>query len=390
MEIRELRPEEQETATYIGRQAFAHGNRGGTGWQSDPNCPPLTSLGVFDDAGMQAKLIIIHYRVHLGTDVVVPMGGIGGVACLPASRGKGYTGKLLQAALERMRDLQMPLSSLFPFSWEFYRRYGWDWVGWTRQYNIPTRLFKPSPHTEQVRAATPSDRSQIEACYTTYAQRFRGMLERDEKRWNDKLKDRDDKYTFTFVYENNGIVEGYLSYRGGSDEETWLSEFIALNPNARLALFGLLRRHDMQTEKFAWRAPDNDPLFHQLCHDDINIKLFPTTQGRVIDVAAAFAAWKPDADVRGSVRISVTDEHAPWNQGIWHIEFENGQTDIRKTDREAQVTLSIQALSQAYYGTPTLDEIREQAHQIEVHDESGYEALRDLLTGPPMWTYDSF
>ncbi len=253
MEIRELRADEQETATYIGRQAFAHGSRGGTGWHADPNCPTLTSLGVFDEAGMQARLNIIHYRVHLGANVVMPMGGIGGVACLPASRGKGYTGKLLQAALAQMRDLQMPLSSLFPFSWEFYRRYGWEWVGWTRQYNIPTRLFKPSPHTEHVRAATEADRPKIEACYTAYARRFRGMLARDEKKWNDKLKDQDDKYTYTYVFENNGGVEGYISYGGGTGQETYLSEFIALTPDARLALLGLLRRHDMQTEKFVWR-----------------------------------------------------------------------------------------------------------------------------------------
>ncbi len=109
----------------------------------------------------------------------------------------------------------------------------------------------------------------------------------------------------------------------------------------------------------------------------------------MIDVAAAFAAWKPNPDLRGSVRLSVTDEYADWNQGIWHIEYENGQTDIRKTDREPQVTLSIQALSQAYYGTPTLDEIRE-AGQVQVHEETGYDALRDLLSGPPMWTCDSF
>ena len=390
MEIRELSAEEQEFATYIGRQAFAHGNRGGTGWHSDPNCPTLTSLGVFDEAGMQARLNIIHYRVHLGAGVVVPMGGIGGVACLPASRGKGYTGKLLQVTLAKMRALQMPLSSLFPFSWEFYRRYGWEWVGWTRQYNIPTRLFKPSPHTEHVRAATPSDRAEIEMCYTAFACRYRGMIARDEKKWNDILKDREEKYTFTFVYENDGHVEGYLIYRGGTDEETWLSEFIALNPNARLALLGLLRRHDMQTEKFAWRAPENDPLFHQLCHDDIAIKLFPTTQGRIVDVAAAFAAWKPNADIRGSVRLAVTDEHANWNQATWHIEYENGQTDIRKTDREPQVRLSIQALSQLYYGSATVDELREEGQNLVVDDEMGGYALRDLLFGPPMWTYDSF
>ena len=50
---------------------------------------------------MQARVSIIHYAVHLGADVIVPMGGIGGVSCLPASRGKGYVGRLLDASLAK-------------------------------------------------------------------------------------------------------------------------------------------------------------------------------------------------------------------------------------------------------------------------------------------------
>ena len=324
MEIREYGPEEQESATYIGRQAFAHGSRGGSNWIDDPNRPTVTSLGVYDEGGMQARLSMIHYQVHLGADVIVPMGGIGGVSCLPASRGKGYVGALLTATLERMRDLGMVISSLYPFSWEFYRRYGWEWVGMAREYHVPTRILKPSVETEKVHAATPDDRAKIEACYTEFAHRYRGMLARGEKKWNDILKDTDENYTFTFLYEHDGKPEAYLLYRGGTGDETYLNEFIALTPRARQAMLGLLRRHEMQTRKFRWHAPDDDPLYHQFCHDDVETKVSPTTQGRIVDVQKALAAWKPNPAAQGAVTIEVADEHAPWNTGVWRVELEAG------------------------------------------------------------------
>lgn len=389
MEIREIRLEEQEDSIYIGRQAFAHGRRSSANWFQDPNRPALTALGVWDEAGLQARLNIIAYEVHLGSDIVVPMGGIGGVSCLPASRGKGYAGALLKVTLERMRDAGQVISSLYPFSWEFYRRYGWEWVGLNRTYTVPTRILKASHETEKVRAAKAADRPQIAECYAQFAGRYRGLLVRDEKRWNALLNDTEENFTYTYLYEHDEAVEGYLTFRGGKTEGTELNDFLALTPRARSGMLGLLRRHEMQTDKFTWNAPGNDPLYHQLCHNDVETKLEPMTQGRIVDVAGALSAWRPRAEARGGVTIGVVDEHAPWNAGNWRVEFETGRVTIKKTDAEPQMELTIQALSQAYYGTPTVAEIRE-ASSLTAHDERGYDTFCQLFEGPPMWTCDGF
>jgi len=389
MEIREIGPEGLDEVQYIGRQAFAHGERTGRSWFADPNRPEMTQLGVWDDDGLQARMSLIAYRVHLGPEVVVPMCGLGGVACLPASRGKGYTGACLKVALERMREAGQVISSLFPFSWEFYRRYGWEWVGLDRRYQVPSGILKPHKETDAIRAAKAKDRPAIEACYTRFAGRYRGMLARDEKKWNSLLEDSDSHYTFAYLYAPDGEPEGYQIVRGGSEERTWIQEFITLTPRARLAFLGLLRRQEMQTKKFTWNAPGDDMLYQQLCHNDVETSLSPMTQGRVVDVASALAAWRPRPDARGGVNIAVSDECAPWNTGIWRIEFEAGRVFVRKTDAEPHASLDIQALSQAYYGTPTVDEIRA-ADRMKVHDESGYAAMRALFDGPPMWTYDGF
>jgi len=394
MEIRELQEEDWEQASYIGRQAFAHGRRTGGNWFQDPNRPPITMIGAWDEAGLQARLTIIAYQVYMGPDLVLPMGGIGGVSCLPASRGKGYAGELLKVALQKMYEAGQTLSSLYPFSWDFYRHYGWEWVGLNRTYTVPTRILKPCSETEHVRAVRPEDRPKIEAIYARYAANYRGMVVRDAKEWNAVLQDRDDHYTYTYLYENldgsgESQPEGYFTYSGGKREETRIREFIASTSRARRALLGLLRRHEMQVEKFRWDAPGDDLLYHQLCHNDTETKLEPMVQGRIVDVARALTAWHPAPEARGAFDLSVQDEHASWNQGTWHVEFEAGNVSVRRSDAEAQIALTIQSLSQAYYGTPTLDEIRA-AEKLTVHDETAYASLRTLLAGPPMWTVTHF
>jgi len=392
LEIRVITDPEMERAFYLSAQAFRHGERDDNrfqNWLNDTERSPSTAYGVWDEGGMQAKVVVIHYKQHFGPHGVIPMGGIAGVASLPASRGKGYAGTCLKYVLERMRDDGEVISALFPFAWDFYRKLGWEWVGIERRYQVPTRILKSDPETERVRAAETADRSAIIACYTEFAGRYRGAMERRLQDWNRILDHGDKNYTYTYLYEQEGKIEGYFTYRGGKKEETRLREFISLTPRAQRALLGLMRRHEMQVEKFAWTAPSDDPLWSQYYHWDIETKLEPVTMSRVVDVPGAFAYCRPAPTASGSVTVAVEDACAPWNTGTWRIAFEGGKAQAERTHADPQVSMDIQALSQAYHGMPTLEMLRS-AERLTVHDEAGFAALQQLLDGPPMWMNDGF
>jgi predicted acetyltransferase len=388
MEIKEISEGELEARFYLSSQAFGHGNRD-MGYYQDPNRMDQDNYGVYDDNGLQAKISVVCFHSHIGADTVVPMGGIGGVACLPASRGKGYVGAGLKYTLERMRDKGQIISVLYPFAYDYYRRYGWEWTGERRDYQVPTAVLKADPATEQVRAARPDDRNSIIACYTRYAQGYRGMTQRNAKLWNSILDDGKDRFTYTYLYEQYGTVEGYLTYRGGRREETQLREFICLTPRAMRGLLGLLRRHDMQVDKFTWAVPGDDLLWSHLMHDKVETNISPFAQSRVVDVPAALQAWHPSLDTGGQLTFALQDVTAPWNTGTWHVEFGAGIVAVKPTHKSPQVSLDIQAFTQGYFGTPTLDLLR-RAERLTVHDEPGYLALRNLLAGPPMAIYDGF
>ena len=391
MNIRKLTEEEWEQQYPVWSQAFESGDREMTQWREweKDNGDRHAVYGVFDHAGLQATFSLVNMHIHIGPELVLPMGAVNGVAVLPASRGKGYAGAGVRHLLERMRENGQVVSVLEPFSWDFYHNLGYAWIGATRRYAIPSRVLKPSAETEYVRASMPDDRARIENVYTRFAGRYRGMLRRVEHEWRDILNDKPKHHTYTYIYERDGKMEGYLTYREGKREETRLREFITLTARAQSGLLGLLRRHDMQIDKFAWNAPADDTLWLQFYHWDVETKLRPHVMGRIVDVAGALAAWKPAQAVDGSLVLAVEDKHAPWNAGNWRITTQGGETSAVVTTDAPDVVLDIQALSQAYFGTPTLSDLR-RADRLTVHSEPGYELLRSLLDGPPMWVNDGF
>ena len=388
VEIREVREEELDDYSNVGRQAFAHGERG-ENWLKTADRSTMRLLVAVDEDGIQARLCIHDYLVYMGSDAIYKMGAIGGVSCLPASRGKGYAGMLIKRMIEVMQEDGQSISTLFPFAQAFYRNYGWDWVGVSRKYTVPASIMTTTADTEDVRAAKAEDRTALIECYTEFSKRYRGMKVRTDKDWNNKFDDEPGHFTYTYLYENDGKVEGYLTFRKSKEELAEIDEFITLNTKAQAALIGLLHRHEMQIKKFRWHAPDNDTLPFVCNHNVVEASVEYVTQARVVDVKEALSQWKPNAGKSGSVVIQVADKYAPWNQGTWKVEFGGGGVNIAKTTDTAQVSLDIQALSQAFYGTPTVCDIR-RADRLQVHDEAGYSAFAELLTGPPMYTADHF
>ena len=335
--------------------------------------------------GLQAVFEVVNTPLHFGPRSVLPAAYISSIACLPASRGRGYAAAGLKHILAELRDAGKVFTTLCPFDFAFYRRMGWEWLGPATCYKAPSHLLPVASETAAVRLARIiEDRPAIIKTYEQFARRYRGMIVRDDRAWSYVLEDRDDEATYAYLFEREGVVEGYLIMRGGSAEETSIPEFIAGTPAAQRAFLGLLRRHEMQTRKFSWEAPPDDGLWSQFHHKELETTLATFAQGRVVDVPAALRAWRPHPDARGSFVVSVRDEFAPWNTGRWNVSFESGEVSVSASGQEPAVEMDIQAFTQAFAGVLTPSVLRTQ-ERIVVHDERGLHALGGLVAGPPFW-----
>jgi len=369
---------------------------------------PKVTLGAFAGGGddLRASLTICAFDIHWrgARDGVLPMGGIASVATWAEARGRGYVDALLRESLRTMREAGQVVSALYPFAWNFYKRYGWDFVGDKREVTLPLTQLKTAPEGRNVRDLTDyghalNARAAITPAYTQFAQNYRGAFTEKSHRWDRALEHSGDHATHIYGYfpdTESDTCAAYLLWRFDTEGDGALvREFAAQTPGDYRALLSLL--HYLATQKRIARVtlPADTPLWSHLMHWDLKTQTAPVFAGRIVDVAAAFArlsaAQEGENKGASSVTVDVRDEHAPWNNGVWRIAAEGGNMVCEKETRAAEgdVTLSIAALSQAFWGTPSLADLR-RAGLVEVQNEAGFAVLLRLLPPAPVFTLDHF
>src|SRR5690242_14662527 len=70
-------------------------------------------------------LTIVDTACWIGQGVV-RLGGVAGVVTRPALRRRGYAGRLLRETVRTLDEQGYALSALFPFSYDYYRKFGWE------------------------------------------------------------------------------------------------------------------------------------------------------------------------------------------------------------------------------------------------------------------------
>ncbi len=396
LELRQLTRDDWPQYDAVRSEAFA---RGRPAQARNPDNPADVFLpfqiGLFDGARLVAGSTTHDLRVAWG-DVDAPLGGLAGVACVADQRGRGHVGRLIRESLIAMRESGQYLSGLYPFAYAFYRRYGWDWAGEKRRNKVPLAEIPSFLEGAHVRRVEMPDALAIaKMVYARTIRRYRGMTTRETVRpnwWND-LNDRDGRSTYVHVYENpqTSEAEGYLVFRFPESGDTAeIGDFFVDTPEAYRGLLSILHYYATQLGLASWDAPMDDLL--PLCIMNKGMEtttVRPLFMGRVVDVAAAFAALKPPADVQGKVVMGVEDTTCDWNSGSFAIEAASGALHIKRTDAEPGVTLDIQTLSQAYWGQPSLDLLR-RAGRGGVTDEGQFKLLSRLLPASVCYLQDFF
>lgn len=212
------------------------------------------------DGELSSCLTVVPATLLIG-GVPVPLGGIAGVSTLPARQGQGHASRLLAATVGALADeLGFAVSALFPLSYDYYRRFGWetasDAARWT---GIPADLPRCAEADRVRLTQTPEARRAIRELHQTAAQGRTGACLRDARRWRvieEMSPDRE-----TAIYESPlGLMEGYLLLeRRWEDEDRQtlcVQELHGLTSEARRALVGWLSRQ--AADAVEWLAAPSD------------------------------------------------------------------------------------------------------------------------------------
>ncbi|MBV9852437.1 MAG: GNAT family N-acetyltransferase [Armatimonadetes bacterium] len=388
MELRPLTQEDQPALGWLMSEAFGGGRRP----QDDGTeaLPERLQLGVFEGARLVAAATVLDLHVTWG-DQDAPMGGVAGVACTVGERGRGHVARLMAQSLRRMREAGQYLSGLYPFSFAFYRRHGWDWVGEKRRYRVPTHAVPAAPEGRDVRMYDgPEALEVVKPVYAAFARRHRGMTTRQDPVpdwWTRTLEHGGSRTTYVHVHHDpvTGEAGGYFTFRYPErDQPARLGEFFANTPSAYRGLLSVMHYYGTQLSHLEFVAPADDPLPLHVMHHDLSATLSPLFMGRVVDVPAALSALRPPPEAQGRLALRVRDDACDWNDGTFAVAVEGGRIAVTTATAPPGVTLDIQALTQAYWGQPALSLLR-YGGRLNVADDAQFSLLSALL--PPAICY---
>ena len=178
-----------------------------------------------------ANALTIPMGQHFGGKSV-PMTGIAGVAVSPEHRGGGLAQQLMREVLSELHTSGIALSTLYASTQSLYRKVGYEQAGIRANYKLDLRRLTPrrdaaTEHANPAAAAAPAthwreltetDHPAVVDCYSAFARRENGLLDRGEYIWGRVRVFRDKEQTgfglwsadnttllaYVFLYQERG------------------------------------------------------------------------------------------------------------------------------------------------------------------------------------------
>lgn len=284
---------------------------------------PEHDWGYFDESGrLLSAVTVIPFETWVHGRKLA-MGGVAGVATWPDARRQGCVRKLLAHSLEEMKRAGQTVSMLYPFSFAFYRTYGWELTIERKQYKLATgQLPKRVEVPGRVTRLAKPDLATLNDVYEAYASRYSGMLARSDEWWSEKLLS---KAGTCAVYENeSGKPEGYVLY-DVADRKLTVHDWASITEPARAALWTYIANHDSMIEETTLNVPIDDPLTFLLADPRIKQEVVPYFMSRIVDAEAFVSKCAWEAGSSGeAVALRLTDAHAAWNDGTFKLQWGAG------------------------------------------------------------------
>ena len=176
-------------------------------------------FGLFE--GGQLRSVMISHRHQMYYDgAVVPVAGIGNVATYPEHRRKGYVRELFRVLFPHMRELGQAFSMLFPFSYPYYRSFGYELAYAKNQYTLPLAQLKPGNDEGSLELILPSaghikELDEIKSLYQDFVSPHNLAKDRNDADWKRLVPAEPHKsQKYFYLYRNTaGVAEAYFQYK---------------------------------------------------------------------------------------------------------------------------------------------------------------------------------
>jgi len=230
-----------------------------------------------------------------------------------------------------MKKNNQSISMLHPFSFSFYRRFGWETYVERKHYEMESDLLparKPFKGSiERIHSIEP-----LMNVYEEYARRYNGTLVRSKNWWETRIVTRK-KGQYAIYRNESGNIDGYMIYEV-MNSEMQIHEFIALHTEAEKALWHYIAQHDSMIKAVKWFAPSHDQFTFMLDNPRIKQSIMPYFMARVVDVEAFIKQYRFKAlEEEDTIYLNISDQYASWNHGYFELKIDkHGSAQIKKVE----------------------------------------------------------
>lgn len=351
---------------------------------------PENCLGCFDKDRLVALLYIHPYDMYYYGDIV-SMGGIGVVSTLPEYRHHSCASNMLVKSLEIMKNRGYTFSALAPFSYSFYRKYGWELGFSNKKYIIPIEKLKGlGTGKGEFRPLTLKDRDRVSQVYRACAAKYNGAIDRNESNWASRLEKIGKNRNYGYGYSRQGSeLNGYIFF-SMNEGIFHVHEMMYDSLETKLELLRFIYYHSAQVKKVSWQAPLDDNTVLLLDNPRIEQKIEPGMMIRVVDVKMALRSYKYPDWYKGSFTINVDDKWAPWNNGAFEVVIEQGSVAVNEAEETAaDISCNINTFSQFMLGYIGLKEAIELG-KVSVYNHNIAEELKTIFKENLTYMTESF
>ncbi len=368
MPEQELRPvTDDEFLQWLRAESRAHSNRLDHDPEDlRPQFDLSRSLAVFEGRNIVGGCQCHQLEMSIpgGNSAV---GGVSNVAVQPTHTRQGIMSRMMRRQFNDMYEWGEPVAALFASESAIYGRFGYG-VGtqhefwkidrhhnaYARRYETPGRIVFVEP--DEIATKLPEVYRRVTAGRP-------GVFPKPPHKWEEesrapdahdpqpRVRGRGRGGVFYAAYEQDGRIDGYVSYRSNRPTIT-VTDLMAVTREAASALWRFCFDIDLMGETEAIKRPLDDPLPWMLADPR---RLQRTVRDgvwiRIVDAAAALGQ-RTYAEP-GVLTIEVSDSHCPWNNGCFKLEGAPEGAACSTAAGSPDISVDTSGLASAYLGTVT-------------------------------------
>ena len=346
--------------------------------------------GAFGPEGKMMARIIRHRFECRMNGRVIRNGGIGAVSTLPEYRNTGAIRAIFSELLPAARCDGEVISTLYPFSHAFYRKFGYETVCPKAVYEFAPGALKEYRFDGTAEQWKPGEDLGVWLdLYHAFAAGYNLSIQRSAESFRkahfEGLYYRDRK--FAYLLRNGGEPAAYVIFQDIRHDPAAILKVEDLAWKGRdglRAVLGFLSRFSADYGTIQLPLPNGLELYSLIHSPDAYGISKRTEQGYMIRVVNAQKLLETLPLPGGaSFSIRITDELLPENDGVWTVE--NGAA--ARTENQPDLAVNIRTLGQLAAGGISLAEAE---YKEDVTVYGNREILERVFTRRPILVQDQF